>query len=89
MTSPVLGRCEGFSVHTPLARVGTVESVRMDAGDGRPASLTVRAGLVGNWLLEVPADQIARVVPQERRIVLRPGGLLERVRRGEADTRGA
>ena len=81
MTKSILSRCEGFAVHTQLARVGTVEAVRVEAGQDRPASLTVRAGLVGNWLLEVPVDQISEVVLKERRIVLRPGGLVERVRR--------
>jgi hypothetical protein len=80
MSSSILSRCEGFAVHTQLARVGTVEAVRIEPGADRPASLTVRAGLVGTWLLEVPLDQVAEVVPRERRIVLRPGGLVERVR---------
>jgi hypothetical protein len=84
----VLARCEGYGVYTQLAHVGTVESVRMSAGENRPASLTVRTGLLGSWLLEVPADQVAEVSPRERRLVLRSGGLVERVRRGEADTPG-
>ena len=87
MAGSILTRCEGFAVHTQLARVGTVEAVTMRPGDDRPSSLTVRAGLVGSWLLEVPLDQVAEVVPCEKRIVLRPGGLVERVRRRERDTR--
>ncbi len=77
----ILTRCEGFAVHTQLARVGTVEAVTIRPGGERPSSLTVRAGLVGSWLLEVPLDQIAEVMPRERRIILRPGGLVERVGR--------
>ena len=84
----VLARCEGYGVYTQLARVGTVESVRMSVGENRPASLTIRTGLLGSWLLEVPADQVAEISPGERRLVLRSGGLVERVRRGEADTPG-
>lgn len=83
----ILANCEGFAVHTQLTRVGTVEAVREEPGEDQPASLTVRAGLVGSWLLEVPLDQIAEVVPSERRIVLRAGGLVERVRRPEAGKR--
>lgn len=86
MKASILARCEGFAVHTQLARVGTVEAVRMEPGHDRPASLTVRAGLVGTWLLEVPLDQIAEVAPRERRILLRSGGLVERVRRREGDS---
>lgn len=85
-TSSVLARCEGYGVYTQLARVGTVESVRMSKGEDRPASLTVRTGLLGSWLLEVPADQVAEVMPRERRLVLRSGGLVERVRRSEVGT---
>jgi hypothetical protein len=75
-------------VYTQLAHVGTVESVRMSACENRPASLTVRTGVLGSWLLEVPADQVAEVSSRERRLVLRSGGLVERVRRGEAHTPG-
>jgi hypothetical protein len=87
MSSSILTRCEGFAVHTQLAQVGTVEAVRVEPGEDRPTSLTVRAGLVGTWLLEIPLDQVAEVVPRERRIVLHPGGLVERVRRAEAGSR--
>lgn len=82
----ILTRCEGFAVHTQLARVGTVEAVTIRPGAERPSSLTVRAGLVGSWLLEVPLDQIAEVMPRERRIILRPGGLVERVRRPDGSS---
>ena len=83
----IITRCEGFAVHTQLARVGTVETVTIRPGDERPSSLTVRAGLVGTWLIEVPLDQVAEVVPRERRIVLRPGGLVERIRGREGSSR--
>lgn len=73
--SSVLERCEGFAVHTPAARVGTVEEVRAAEGAG-PAALAVRAGLLGSWRLIVPVDQVAEVSARERKIVLRPGALL-------------
>ena len=84
----ILARCEGYDVYTQRARVGTVESVRMKAGETRPATLTVRTDLLGRWVLEIPADQVVEVVPRERRLVLRSGGLVERVRRGEEGTGG-
>lgn len=73
-----LARCEGFGVYTSMARVGTVEEVRFASDGDRPAALAVRAGLLGSWRLLVPVDQVAEVVPRERRVVLRSGGLLER-----------
>jgi hypothetical protein len=82
----ILTRCEGFAVHTQLARVGTVEAVTIRPGEERPSSLTVRAGLVGSWLLEVPLDQVAEVMPRERRIILRPGGLVERIGRPDGSS---
>jgi hypothetical protein len=75
MTTSALERCEGFAVHTPAARVGTVEGVRLGGG-ARPTALTVRAGLLGSWRLIVPADQVAEVSTRERKVVLRPGALL-------------
>jgi hypothetical protein len=47
------------------------------------------ARIVGSWLVHVPVDEVADVVPDERRILLRPGGLLAGPRRAEADTRAA
>ena len=44
----------------------------------RPArsSCSVRAGLLGSWLVHVPVDQVEAVSHDERRIDLRSGGLL-------------
>ena len=60
----------------PAARIGVVESVRVDADTGEPKLLVVRAGLLGNWLVHVPVDQVQEVSLLERRIALRSGGLL-------------
>ena len=46
-----------------------------------PWLLLVRAGLLGTWLVHVPADQVDEVDGEERRIVLRSGGLLAGPRR--------
>jgi hypothetical protein len=84
-----LARSEGFGVYVISARVGIVEKVRLERASGRPVLLSVRAGLLGSWLVHVPVDQVADVVPEERRVVLRPGGLLAGPRSAAVDTRAA
>jgi hypothetical protein len=76
-----LACCEGFGVYGPAARIGVVESIRVDADTGEPKLLVVRAGLLGNWLVHVPVDQVQEVSLLERRIALRSGGLLSGPRR--------
>jgi hypothetical protein len=71
-----LAHCEGFGVYGPAARIGVVESIRVDADTEEPTLLAVRAGLLGNWLVHVPVDQVHEVSMLERRITLRSGGLL-------------
>jgi hypothetical protein len=72
---------EGFGVCGPAARIGVVESIRVDPDTGAPVLLAVRAGLLGNWLVLVPVDQVHEVSMLERRIALRSGGLLAGPRR--------
>jgi hypothetical protein len=79
--APVLGDCRGFGVYGPSARIGVVEDVRVDRESGRPALLSVRAGLLGSWLVHVPVDEVEEVSSARRRIVLRSGGLLAGPRR--------
>jgi hypothetical protein len=71
-----LACCEGFGVYGPAVRIGVVESIRVDADTDAPVLLVVRAGLLGSWLVHVPVDQVQEVSLLERRITLRPGGLL-------------
>jgi hypothetical protein len=78
---PALAVCHGFGVFGPSARIGVVEDVRLDAASGRPTLLSVRAGLLGTWLVHVPVDQVDEVSLADRRIVLRSGGLLAGPRR--------
>ena len=88
-TRPVpeaLAGCEGFGVYGTSACIGTVEAVRRDRRSGRPALLTVRAGLLGTWLVHVPVDQVEELSRDERRIRLRSGGLLAGPRRPGART---
>lgn len=72
----MLERCEGFAVYTSRKQVGVVEEIRLSPDGTRPAALAVRAGVLGSWRLLVPVDEVAEVWAEERRIVLRPGGLL-------------
>jgi len=81
-----LAGCVGFGVYGPTARIGVVEAVRLDAAGVRPHILSVRAGLLGSWLVLVPVSQVEAVSMEERRIVLRSGGLLSGPRPSEADT---
>jgi hypothetical protein len=78
---PALAACHGFGVFGPSAQIGVVEDVRFDGESGHPTLLSVRAGLVGSWLVHVPVDQVDEVSPTDRRIVLRSGGLLAGPRR--------
>jgi hypothetical protein len=66
-----LHRCEGFRVDSPDGRVGVVVELRFGSSAERPDALAVRAGLFGRLLLIIPVEQVAEVLPQERRIVLR------------------
>jgi hypothetical protein len=79
--APPLAGCEGFGVFGRSAQIGVVEEVRLDRESGRPALLSVRAGLLGSWLVHVPVDEVDEVSLEERRIILRSGGLLAGPRR--------
>jgi hypothetical protein len=87
ITSQALARCEGFGIYGPSGRIGTVEAVARTADGGRPALLSVRAGLRRSWLLHVPVENVERVSLDERLIVLRAGALLSGPRRPGAGTR--
>ncbi len=66
-----LRRCEGFRVDSPQGRVGVVEEVRYASRFDRPDVIAVRAGRLGRLLLIVPVGEIAEILPNEERIVLR------------------
>ena len=84
VAEPVLAACRGFGVYGRSAQqIGVVEDVRLDRESGRPALLSVRAGLLGSWLVHVPVDEVEDVSSAERRIVLRAGGLLAGPRKPE------
>jgi hypothetical protein len=75
VTLEALARCEGFGVDGPSGPIGTVEAVARTV-EGRPALLSVRAGLRRSWLVHVPVDEVDEVSLDERRVVLRAGALL-------------
>jgi hypothetical protein len=64
-------RCIGFRVETSHGALGIVEEVRSnrDRGD----DLVVRAGRRSARLLILPTNDVARVLPNEHRLVLRRG----------------
>jgi hypothetical protein len=65
-----LTACAGFHVDSDRSRVGMVEEVRL-SGENEPEALAVRAGLLGRRLLVVPVNEIERIVPRRKRVVLR------------------
>jgi len=64
-----LSKCVGFRVETSQGPLGVVEELRCH-GD-RDCDLVVRAGRQGARLLIFPVEDIAEVVPDERRVILR------------------
>jgi hypothetical protein len=69
----------GFSVESPIGPLGTVEAVRYSGQPGRPQLLVVRVGEGdGQKIVLVPASSIEEVLPEKRRILLRPGILFRR-----------
>lgn len=87
LTPEALASCEGFGIYGPSGRIGTVEAVARRPEGGRPALLSIRAGLHRSWLVHVPVDQVEEVSLDERRVVLRSGALLSGPRRPGAAMR--
>jgi hypothetical protein len=63
-----LSECVGFRVETSQGLLGVVEELRWH-GD-RACDLVVRAGKQGRRLLILPTEDVAEVVPGERRAIL-------------------
>src|SRR5438093_13767464 len=66
-----LRRCEGFVVETPTRRIGRVDGIRYGKSQDEPEALAVRAGRFGRSLLLVSVEDVERVDPDERRVVVR------------------
>lgn len=63
-----LSECVGFRVETSQGLLGVVEELRWH--DDRACDLVVRAGMKGRRLLILPLEDVAEVVPDERRVIL-------------------
>lgn len=68
LAAACLSECAGFRVETSQGLLGLVEELRCQGG---VFDLVVRAGRQGATLLIVPVDDVAEVVPDERRLTLR------------------
>jgi hypothetical protein len=60
--------CVGFRVETSQGLLGVVEELRWH--EDRACDLVVRAGKQGRRLLILPTEDVAEVVPDERRVIL-------------------
>ena len=65
-----LQRCQGFLIETPTKRIGRVAGIRYREDNNLPQELEIRAGLLGRTLLLISVDDIAEIVPKQRRVVL-------------------
>lgn len=73
-----LRRCEGFLVETPSKRIGRVTGIRYGRSEAEPDALAVRVGLFRRRLLLVSAEDVADVLPEQRRIVINDSARLLR-----------
>ena len=65
-----LCRCAGFAVEDGERRVGHVQDVLFESRLDRPDVLIVRTGGLHRTRLHIHVDDVATVVPGERRVVL-------------------
>lgn len=84
-----LALCEGFMVDSSECHVGVVDTLRYAPSTrwDRPTALAVHAGRSGDVLLIVPVAEVERVVPEERRVVLRPSPRITGTERATASRR--
>jgi hypothetical protein len=69
----MLGSCVGYTVESPVGRIGILEHVRRDPADGRVVELVVRgAGRNQQALVRLEADGVDSVLPSMRRLILQP-----------------
>ena len=62
--------CVGFRADSDEGRIGFVEDVLVDE-DEHATGLVLRAGVLGNRVIVVPAQAVERVEPRQRRLVVR------------------
>jgi hypothetical protein len=65
-----LRRCEGFLVETATRRIGRVDGIRYGRSQDQPEALAIRTGRLGRSLLLVSVEQVERVDPEQRRVVV-------------------
>jgi hypothetical protein len=63
-----LAQCEGFLVDVGDAPLGVVDEVALEGAEA--VALVVSTGWFGRGRLVVPVEEVERIVPEERRIVL-------------------
>jgi hypothetical protein len=66
-----LCRCEGWQVYAPEGRVGTVKRVLYGSHLDAPDGLVVESGLFRRRVSVASTDEVERVLPEQRRIVVR------------------
>jgi hypothetical protein len=67
-----LSNCHGFLVDSELGRdVGVVDDVELEPASGRAAALVVASGWFGRRLCTIPVSRVLRIVPSEKRLVVR------------------
>jgi hypothetical protein len=76
-----ISRSTGFLVETSTEELGTVEEVRFIADGKRPTQLAVRGRAFGSRpLLLVDVDDVVKILPEEKRLVVRGRRLPLRLR---------
>ena len=77
LVEALLACCQGFAVDTSAGHVGVVEEVVWGGSRrwDRPEGIAVRTGPEGKRRLVVPAGDVERVLPEERRVVVRQSAL--------------
>ena len=65
-----LRRCDGFRVEAPGGRIGYVNGIRFGSS-ADPEVLEVGAGLLGRRRLLIAVSEVAQILPEERRLILR------------------
>lgn len=78
-----LAQCEGFLVDVGDAPLGVVDEVVRAGGpeESKPMALVVSSGWFGRKRFVVPVEEVERIVPEERRIVLVPSARYRSYRR--------
>jgi len=66
-----LRRCEGFLVETRTKRIGRVVGIRYGVSQDEPEAIAVRAGRFSRKVFLISVNEVERVLPEERRIVVR------------------